>query len=150
MKNKSLSLALAFVFFVIDIAIKNWIYYNAEILQRFFVLGPIDISYHTNPGIAFGLNLPLIVVVPLSIALVGFVLWVFGREMLKSSYLLFLISLILFGAISNLIDRIRFGFVIDYINLHIWPVFNIADMMIVVGCVGIIYFEVLKSFKRKV
>ena len=40
------------------------------------------------------------------------------------------LSLILGGAVGNLIDRLRFGFVIDFLDLRIWPVFNIADSVI--------------------
>lgn len=42
-------------------------------------------------------------------------------------------SLIISGAVSNLIDRIFYGYVIDFIDIHVWPVFNIADSAITVG-----------------
>ena len=44
-------------------------------------------------------------------------------------------SLILGGAIGNLIDRMMYGYVIDFIDFRIWPVFNIADSAITVGAV---------------
>ncbi len=43
------------------------------------------------------------------------------------------ISLIVAGALGNLYDRLAFGYVIDFIDLQVWPVFNIADSAIVVG-----------------
>ena len=43
------------------------------------------------------------------------------------------------GAVGNLIDRIRIGRVIDYLDFHIWPVFNLADMVIVFGVALMIY-----------
>jgi signal peptidase II len=49
------------------------------------------------------------------------------------------ISLILAGAISNLVDRIYYGFVIDYFDLKYFTVFNIADMMIVSGSLLLVY-----------
>ena len=56
------------------------------------------------------------------------------------------LSLIILGALSNLLDRLIFGYVIDYINIFIWPVFNLADAMIVVG---IIFYIIDKYFIKK-
>lgn len=55
-----------------------------------------------------------------------------------------LLTTILFGAISNYTDRINYGFVIDYLYLKNFTVFNIADAMIFLGAGGII----LNNFKR--
>ena len=59
---------------------------------------------------------------------------------------LFLIpcGLILGGAVSNLWDRIFLGFVVDYIDLRVWPVFNLSDSCITVG-VGLLLWQ---SFKK--
>lgn len=43
------------------------------------------------------------------------------------------LSLILGGAIGNLIDRLRFGFVVDFLDFRVWPVFNLADSAITVA-----------------
>ena len=55
--------------------------------------------------------------------------------------------LVLAGTIGNLIDRIRFGYVVDFIDLRVWPVFNLADMCISLGGILLIYH--LVSVKRK-
>ncbi len=55
------------------------------------------------------------------------------------------LTFIIFGAISNLIDRFRFGFVIDYLDLKYFTVFNLADVMIVGGVAGLIII----LFKKK-
>jgi signal peptidase II len=41
--------------------------------------------------------------------------------------------LIVGGALGNVADRLRFGYVVDYLDVHVWPVFNLADAAIVVG-----------------
>ena len=56
------------------------------------------------------------------------------------------LSLILGGAIGNLIDRIAYGYVIDFLDFKVWPVFNIADSMISAGAV-IIGINLLKDKK---
>lgn len=46
--------------------------------------------------------------------------------------------LLLGGAVGNLIDRLRFGYVIDFIDFRFWPVFNVADSCITVGIVWLL------------
>jgi len=53
--------------------------------------------------------------------------------------------LILSGAAGNLIDRLRFGYVIDFIDFRVWPVFNFADSMITIGSIGLAWY----LFRRK-
>jgi len=52
----------------------------------------------------------------------------------RKSYNIFL-SLILAGALGNLVDRVFFGYVIDFLDFRIWPVFNIADSAISIGAI---------------
>jgi signal peptidase II len=58
-------------------------------------------------------------------------------------------ALFLGGTISNLADRLSYGFVIDYFDFKIWPVFNIADSAITVGAVMIIIYYLKKEMKKK-
>lgn len=72
------------------------------------------------------------------IASIAIILWM-SKTSTKQPYKLIALSLILSGAIGNLIDRAVFGFVIDFINLHYqdfyWPVFNVADTAITLGVI---------------
>jgi len=54
------------------------------------------------------------------------------------------IAMILAGAIGNLIDRIRLGAVVDFIDFHVWPVFNIADSFITIGT-ALLVWRLLKQ-----
>ncbi|MDD5439632.1 MAG: signal peptidase II [Candidatus Omnitrophica bacterium] len=49
------------------------------------------------------------------------------------------LSLVMGGAIGNLIDRLRFGYVIDFLDFKVWPVFNIADSAITIGMIMLIF-----------
>ncbi len=61
---------------------------------------------------------------------------------------LFALSILLAGAIGNLIDRFLLGFVIDFIDLHYqdfyWPVFNVADVLISLGVILLIFSDIKK------
>ncbi|UNC92840.1 signal peptidase II [Candidatus Contubernalis alkaliaceticus] len=59
------------------------------------------------------------------------------------------LTLIIAGALGNLIDRLRFGYVIDFLDVGFWPVFNIADMALVIGAVFFIYEYLMYSFKKE-
>jgi signal peptidase II len=58
------------------------------------------------------------------------------------------IAFILAGTIGNLVDRLQYGYVIDFIDFKIWPVFNIADTAVCIGAAGLIYY-ILKDDKSK-
>ena len=93
-----------------------------------------------NTGIAFGLfkdhGIVFIIIPVIAVILLIFNLYYYRQNdaVLIPSYIIGF-SLILAGAIGNLIDRIMFGYVIDFIDLRVWPVFNVADSAITIGAV---------------
>ncbi len=93
-----------------------------------------------NTGIAFGLfkdqGAVFIVIPIIAIVLLAYNIFYYksNEEKLSRLYII-AFSLILGGAIGNLIDRIVYGYVIDFIDFRIWPVFNIADSAITVGAI---------------
>ncbi len=101
----------------------------------------LHITYIQNTGAGFGIlkgwNTILIFV---SLIIIGIILFYFDR-IIKEKQTHIPITLILGGAIGNLIDRIFLGYVIDFIDFRIWPAFNIADSCITIGALWlIIYF----------
>jgi len=97
-----------------------------------------------NTGIAFGFfkdqGIVFIVIPVIAIFLLVFNIYYYrqNKEALSRVYI-FAFSLILGGAIGNLIDRIVYGYVIDFIDFRIWPVFNIADSAITIGAILIAF-----------
>lgn len=105
-----------------------------------------------NPGTAFSLfkNAPSLLLIVLTGAIIGY-LWhtLFYRTTDKLEKLA--LTLIIGGAIGNLIDRVRFGAVVDFIQWHyagfFWPSFNIADVAISAGiAIYLLYF--LREYKN--
>ncbi|MGC9003249.1 MAG: signal peptidase II [bacterium] len=131
-RNKTLlNLALASSSLIIDQVSKIFVLKNLPFGVSFPVInGFLYFTLTENRGIAFGalsafnsLFLSL-----LSLAIVILLLF-FWQE--HSSYLYLVVG----GALGNILDRIRLGFVVDFIHIRFWPVFNIADVFISLGVV---------------
>lgn len=100
-----------------------------------------------NEGIAWGLNMPWAFLILVYIALI-IVLFIKRRGIAASSaYTRYSIALICAGAFSNLFDRIIRGCVVDYIDVGFWPVFNLADIFIVLGIFVIAYSITFLHFR---
>ena len=106
-----------------------------------------------NTGIAFGFfkdqGAVFIIIPIIAIALLMYNIYYFrqNNEALSRLYVI-AFSLILGGAIGNLFDRITYGYVIDFIDFRIWPVFNIADSAISIGALLIAYDCIKLSFQK--
>ena len=96
--------------------------------------GLIRLDFTRNSGAAFGLFQSGGFVFAAVAILVSLGILVFYRRIADSSVLVRLaLGLILGGALGNLVDRVRLGYVVDYVDLRWWYVFNLADSAIVVG-----------------
>ena len=87
----------------------------------------------------------------LGLAASAYIVWLL-RKSLGDKMLCWALSLILGGALGNVLDRIMYGAVVDFIDLHYanwhWPAFNIADSAICIGAALIIWGELRKSFGK--
>jgi signal peptidase II len=94
----------------------------------------IALEYAENRGAAFGLFPGMAPILAMaSIAIVVGLLVYFSNEARPPLWSTVGIGAITGGAIGNLLDRIRFGFVIDYVSVGPWPNFNVADSAITAG-----------------
>lgn len=124
------------------------LYESVTVLENFF-----HITYVLNPGAAFGIfagrsasfRIPFFLTLS-SLAVVGMV---FFYRSAQETLLRVAISLILGGAVGNMIDRARLGQVIDFIDVHWydshWPAFNVADSAISIG----VLFLIIDMFVRE-
>ncbi len=98
--------------------------------------GVLALTHVRNPGIAFGLRVHISPLIPAAVALTGvFLLFYNSARWTQTRSARVALVLVSGGALGNLIDRLRVGAVIDYIDLHVWPVFNLADAAVTIGAV---------------
>jgi signal peptidase II len=120
---------------------------SVTVIENFF-----DITYIRNPGGVFGIfaQVDRAIMRPLLLSLssiaVVVIIVIYHTTPLDRVLARVAFSLILGGAIGNLIDRIRFDGVIDFLDFHWyqyhWPAFNVADAAITIG-VGLLFWELL-------
>jgi signal peptidase II len=148
--------AIAAIVAVVDQLSKLWVLFvfdlpdkGAVVVTRF-----MDLVMTWNPGISYGLfrqegrfgQWPL-----LAVTVIALVLLVFWLRRAETRLTAASLGLIIGGAIGNSVDRIAYGAVADFVLLHIttatyrfnWYVFNVADIAIVAGVIGILYETLL-------
>jgi signal peptidase II len=129
----------------LDLWIKTYLRLNFSFQPFPLIDNLVYITVVFNTGMAFGLfpgktNL----LIYLTLILILVFLFFFNKEQKKKINFLIATGLIFGGAISNLIDRLMLGAVVDYIDLRFWPVFNLSDSCITIGAVLLI----IDSFRK--
>jgi signal peptidase II len=114
-------------------------------------LGFLKLRHVRNPGTAFGLisakSWPFFATSIIIFFLLLIVLWRWGGP---GSWVFQLgMGLIVGGALGNIIDRIIQGSVVDFIDIGFWPVFNLADMAIVVGVIITLFIVAKETWKTE-
>lgn len=141
MKARADFFALAIFWLVLDritkglVTSKLFLNQTIPVIQDFF-----HITYIHNRGASFGmLKDQRWLFVLLTLAVVAGIVWTVLKEKSISTPMRLLLGLVSGGALGNLIDRLRWGFVVDFIDFRgIWPyIFNVADIGVVVG--GILF-----------
>lgn len=148
-KNSGLSwLWLTVVFVVIDQITKQWVAQTFDYRETLAVMPFFNLTYVHNPGAAFsfladqpGWQRWFFTAIAV-IASVVFIIWL-AKTPKSNKVLSISFALILSGAVGNLIDRVLFGYVIDFLDFYIgdahWPAFNVADSVILIGAALMIF-----------
>lgn len=123
------------------------LYQQIAVIDNFF-----NITFILNPGGAFGffanqsLEVRKFIFLFMSSVVAVFILWFYKRCATHFVFLSYGLALIFGGAVGNLIDRFRFGKVVDFLDFYIgsahWPAFNVADSAISIG-MGILIYHIL-------
>jgi len=154
-KNSGLSwLWLTLVWLIADQVSKHLVVSNFELFQSVNVLPFFNLTYVHNPGAAFsfladqdGWQRWFFTAVA-AIASIVFTVWL-AKTPKAQTMLNIAFALMLSGALGNLIDRVLFGYVIDFLDFYVgnkhWPAFNVADSMIFIGAA----LMIIDSFKNE-
>ena len=160
MKTRITGLTLAAFIFVSDQIVKYWVLTTLDLRNRgqVEVIGIFNFTYVENHGVSLGMLTAdsamerwLLVAMTGAIS-IGVLVWLW-REKNRQDVLA--LGLILGGALGNIVDRARFGYVVDYADLHFgdirpFLVFNVADAAITIGVAILLLRALLVREKPKV
>lgn len=147
------NLAVAFVF-LLDRFLKNFFIQNPQ-HSGDFIVGIVSWRFVQNYGISFGWfsnrqvifqYLFILVAAMLIIGILNFLILAYRK---RENISIFFLTLILAGAISNFIDRVWYGYVVDYLDISFFTVLNLSDIMITVGIVAFFVNEIYHQPKEK-
>ena len=149
MKGRSFAVATVLgVPFALDLIVKKWAQGGLAFGQPVAVIPGFNLTLLYNPGVSFGLfpvgsSTGLILMLSLQLLLclgIAFYAWSVSK-----SRMVWPLLLLLSGALANLVDRFFYGAVTDYLDFYVesshWPAFNLADVWITLGVVGLIGAE---------
>ncbi len=124
---------------------KIWIRSNLATGESLPETGLFRLTHVHNTGAAFGLfqhqsfTLTIVALIGIAVLLLFTLLFFRHFPFLDNRLGMPALGLVLGGTVGNLIDRLRFGYVTDFIDVGIWPAFNIADSAITVGAILLAY-----------
>lgn len=155
MRAKVWCSVIAAAIFLLDQATKYWVTLALHNKDAQLIKGLVNLTYTRNPGIAFGMlsdGRLRWALVAASIAAIALIAFYMIRSDSMSRLLAVALSMLTGGIGGNLVDRIRTGFVIDFIEVYYrdyrWPVFNIADASITIGA-ALIALDMFLGPKRR-
>ncbi len=129
------------------------LYQRVEVIHGFF-----NVTHVRNTGGAFGIfggekgGVGSVLFVIVSLLAIGAIIFLFIKIREDEKILALSFSLVLSGAIGNLVDRLRIGEVVDFLDFHVatyhWPAFNVADSAICIG-IGLMALELLKRDHKR-
>ena len=125
------------------------LYQSEPIIEGFFYF-----TYVTNDGMAFGLSFPggKTILLIVTLILTGVIMWMLWKEKNSHNLIRYGLTLILAGAIGNMIDRILYGKVVDFLDIMIgsfnWYIFNVADSAVTSGMILFILHTIIVGEKK--
>jgi signal peptidase II len=132
-------LSTAVVIFGLDHLTKWLVVQHLALGQQWPSSGPVTIHHIHNRGAAFGLFPELQTVFLVVAVLVSAYIVFAGPRFAQGRAAQLTLGAILGGAVANAVDRFSQGYVVDFIDLQRWPVFNVADSAIVLGIIAALF-----------
>ena len=147
-------LIISAVVFVFDQLSKLWVLDTIKPVGSIKIIdGLLSFTYVENTGAAFGIfegqRWLLIVIV---FAVLAAALWALYTNKINGKLERLCISFIIAGGLGNVVDRIRYGFVVDFLDINelfSYPMFNVADCFVVVGAILLVIATLFEDSKKK-
>lgn len=122
--------------FAVDQVTKGWVRNHLQLGESIPTQGFFRITHTFNTGSAFGFFPDqTVILTAASVVGIGILLLFLLKQPIRGTWLYTSLGLQLGGAAGNLVDRLTMGRVTDFIQIGIWPVFNLADSSIVIGLI---------------
>ncbi len=137
-------IGIALVVFFLDQATKFLILQNIPLGESWSLFPALErlfkFTFITNTGAAFGMfpQLGSIFMVVAIIVIIAIILF-YHHLPIKNPWIRLSLGLQLGGAMGNLLDRLMHGYVVDFVDIGFWPIFNLADLSIVCGVAILAY-----------
>lgn len=134
---------LIVVLVAVDQIVKYLIQANVDLNQTIPVIdGVFHITYIQNFGAAFSIlqNQRLLLLIVSGAAILALFTYLVWKKKAMHWMASLSFSLIIAGGIGNLIDRFTKGYVVDFFDFRIWPIFNVADVAVCCGCCLLIFY----------
>lgn len=146
MKNLSFIIIIA-VTLALDQLVKWWVRAEMFLGESIPVVHNIfHLTYIENPGAAFGMfKDKTIFFVIFTLIIIGVMVYLYWHQTERKTLFCYSLALVIGGALGNLIDRMVKGTVTDMFDFRIWPVFNIADMAVVIGLIYLAYCLIFRG-----
>ena len=143
-RGAALALATVGVVVAIDQLTKAWVRASLAPNEKVNVFFLLDITRVKNTGVAFGAlsGSGALVFVAVLVAMLGLLVYFVAHIGDRGLWLP--VGMVFGGALGNLADRVRIDGVTDFIDPVLWPAFNIADVSIVLGILGVVYLAEAK------
>ncbi|MFA6272800.1 MAG: signal peptidase II [Patescibacteria group bacterium] len=133
-----------FFLFVTDRVLKWWAVNSLSDISPITFLRVFRLEFYLNEGIIFSVPLPKMLIYIITVLIISVVIYLlYEAYQMKNRSLIIGYSLVTVGAFSNLLDRFNYGAIIDFINLRVLPVFNLADIIITIG-ITVLIFNIIK------
>ena len=137
---------------VLDQLTKYIVSHNLKLNQVVYISDFFNITFIKNKGVLFGMTSsflsPFLIIAVNLIAITILVLWSLRPD--NNIFLKIGLDLTIAGAVGNLIDRLLYGGVVDFLDFHIgkyhWPTYNVADVSITLSVIGLL---ILSFFQKK-
>ena len=143
MKDKYITIfSIAIIIILIDQITKFLIKTSFQLKESLLIIKNFfHLTYIHNFGAGFGiLQQQHLILIFISLIVVGVIFYYLDKIGEKEKLLQILVGFILGGTIGNVTDRIAYGFVIDFLDFRIWPIFNVADSFVTVGVIGLVIY----------